>query len=205
MILMYHKVDIVTPSRWWVSVERFESQINALRKTGHRFVYLEDYDHSNKLHAAITFDDAYENVFRHAFPILKKRNLPFEIFVIGDKLGEWNEYDKSEMRTRFCSLKHLQEMAECGGRMQWHTKNHLELPKLSDEEMESELQINQELAAHFSSPHFSWFAYPYGLHDERSYALVRERFQAALSVEMGSDSDRFALNRVTVDENWMPS
>ena len=204
MILMYHKVDIVIPSKWWVSVERFENQISSLYKK-YEFVYLDDYDISNKSHVVLTFDDAYENIYRHAFPVLKARNIPFEVFVIGDVLSDWNDFDGSEMKTRFCSLTHLEEMAKSGGRMQWHTRTHPQLPRLNDEQMDAQLTVHSELKSKFPEPHFKWFAYPSGMHDKRSVDQVRKRFSGALSVADGSDLDRFQLNRITVDETWMPA
>jgi len=204
MILMYHKVDIVIPSKWWVSVERFENQISSLYKK-YEFVYLDDYDISNKSQVVLTFDDAYENIYRHAFPILKERNIPFEVFVIGDVLSGWNDFDGSEMKTRFCSLTHLEKMARSGGRMQWHTRTHPQLPRLNDEQMDAQLTVNSELKSKFPEPHFKWFAYPSGMHDQHSVDQVRKRFSGALSVDDGSDLDRFQLNRITVDETWMPA
>jgi len=204
MILMYHKVDIVIPSKWWVSVERFENQISSLYKK-YEFVYLDDYDISNKSQVVLTFDDAYENIYRHAFPVLKDRNIPFEVFVIGDVLSDWNDFDGSEMKTRFCSLTHLEKMARFGGRMQWHTRTHPQLPRLNDEQMDAQLTVNSELKSKFPEPHFKWFAYPSGMHDQHSVDQVRKRFSGALSVDDGSDLDRFQLNRITVDETWMPA
>lgn len=205
MILMYHKVDIVTPSKWWVSVEKFERQIRALQKRGFEFVYLDDHESSNKKHVVLTFDDAYENIYRHAFPYLKNKQIPFEVFIMGDLLEEWNDFDRFEMKTRFCSLEHLKEMARFGGRIQWHTRSHAQLPKLSCEEMELQLTVNPGLRSEFPPPHFQWFAYPSGMHDPHSVAQVRKKFHGALSVDDGSSTDRFQLNRVTVDENWMPA
>lgn len=202
MILMYHKIDIVTPSRWWVSVETFERQVSDLLGREYEFVHLDDYELKNKNHVALTFDDAYENNYHHAFPFLSAHSIPFEIFLMGDLLGKWNDFDTREMKTRFCSLSHLKQMVDGGARLQWHTRTHAQLPYLSDAEISKELTVNPELADQFPAPHFNWFAYPSGMHDQRSVDIVSERFCGALSVDHGTDDDRFQLNRVTVDENW---
>src|SRR5690348_8363959 len=130
MILMYHKVDIITPNYLWVSVKRFQEQIDSLK--GRDVVYLDEFERENKSQVVITFDDAYENVYRHAFPILRRRRLPFEIFVISSVLSGWNDFDAPEVMTRFCSREQLQEMAHGGGRIQWHTRSHRRMTKLSD-------------------------------------------------------------------------
>ena len=201
MILMYHKVDIITPSRWWVSVQRFQEQIDLLK--GLDVVYLDQFEPGNKSQAVITFDDAYENVYRHAFPILRRRRLPFEVFVISDVLSDWNDFDASEVMTRFCSEQQLQEMADGGGRMQWHTRSHRRMTKLSDEEIERELEIPDQLRSIWPQPHFRWFSYPYGNRDERVVAHVTDRFSGAVSVGDGSAHDRYQLNRVEVTQDWL--
>jgi len=198
---MYHKIDIITPSMWWVSASKFREQISLLEKK-FTLVYLDDYDSGATDQAVITFDDAYENLFNHAFPILRDHRIPFEVFVIGNRVGDWNDFDRDEVTTRFCSLCHLQEMADHGGRIQWHTKNHAYLPGLDDSELESEISLEASLRLVFPEPHFRWFSYPYGKHDERTVGVVKEKYQGAVSVFDGSDSDRYQLNRVIVDEHW---
>jgi len=197
MILMYHKVDIITPTIWWVMPEDFERQLTELE--GRDFVYLDDYD-DPEAQAVITFDDAYENVFRHAFPILQKRNIPFEVFVLGDFISGWNRFDPSEPLTRHMGLDQLLEMAEQGGRMQWHSRSHPDLTKCDDSEILQELTIPDALKSRFPSPHMRWFSYPGGAHDERSEGVAKELFEGAVSVIDGRPGDRWQLNRVTVDQ-----
>jgi peptidoglycan/xylan/chitin deacetylase (PgdA/CDA1 family) len=199
---MYHKVDIITPNRLWVSVQRFQEQIDLLK--GLDIVYLDQLEPGNKSQVVITFDDAYENIYRHAFPILRRRRLPFEVFVISDVLSAWNDFDAPEVMTRFCSREQLQEMAHGGGRMQWHTRSHRIMTKLSDEELERELEIPDELTSILPQPHFRWFSYPYGNHDERVVAHVSNRFAGAVSVVDGLAHDRYQLNRVEVTQDWQP-
>ena len=203
MIVMYHKVDVITPGRWWVSDKQFNQQICRLKKK-YQIVHLDDYQIGSRDQAVLTFDDAYENVFNHAFPILRRHNIPFEIFVNGDFFGEWNEFDQDEVKTRFCNLTHLEEMSRFGGRIQWHSKSHKYLPGLNDEELNKQLAIEQSLRNNFPDPHLKWFSYPYGAHDDLVLSKVRKLFCGAVSVKDGSDSDIYQLNRVVADQAWAP-
>jgi peptidoglycan/xylan/chitin deacetylase (PgdA/CDA1 family) len=199
MILMYHKVDLISPTTWWVSAATFANQMDAL--AAREVVYLADYDPHSDRQCVITFDDAYENIHRHALPILKERNLPFEVFINGDFLGQWNHADKTEPLTRYCGLNQLDELAAHGARIQWHTRSHANLTALDAPDIEHEISIPEELRRRFPKPHLTWFAYPFGAHTPAVVDAVRKRFDGAVSVADGTASDVHQLNRVVVSED----
>lgn len=199
MILMYHKVDLTTPTIWWVSADAFDRQMADL--AAYQVVSLADYDPADPTHVVITFDGVYEDVYLYAFPILKKWGYPFELFVIGDHVGGDNAFDTVEPSARFCTVAQLKEMAEGGGRIQWHTKSHRKLIGLDDATIASELVPPQTLRRLFPSPHLDWFAYPHGEHDPQAVEIVRGNFSGALSCIAGNDEDRYQLNRVTAYED----
>lgn len=201
MILMYHKIDIIAPTVWWVTVDRFVQQLTQLQSRKARFVHLDDYDPESRDQVVITFDDAYEDVYRLAFPELRRRSIPFEVFVIGSRIGQWNEFDRSEPLTRFASLDHLVEMAGGGGRIQWHTRTHPDLPGVDDDRLAKELSIPGTLRKAFARPHLSWFSYPSGCYDDRVVDSVKSRFAGAVAVLEGQPTNRWTLERVTVDEH----
>jgi peptidoglycan/xylan/chitin deacetylase (PgdA/CDA1 family) len=196
MILMYHKVDLITPTMWWITPADLERQIASLADKS--FVYLEDYT-SPEREVVLTFDDAYENVYHHALPILKAHDLPFEVFVIGDQIGRLNEFDaRAEPSTRHMSLSQLEEVVREGGRLQWHTRTHPNLPDLTDDELETEMRVPVDLTERFPSPHFTWFSYPGGELDARAIRLARRGFAGAVSVFQGQPDDNWQLNRIEI-------
>jgi len=199
MILMYHKIDLTTPTIWWVSADAFDRQMADL--AAYQVVSLAEYDPLDPSHVVITFDGVYEDVYRCAFPILKKWNYPFELFVIGDHIGGDNAFDTVEPLARFCTVEQLQEMGENGGRIQWHTRTHRKLIGLDDNTIVSELLPPAALKALFPAPHLTWFAYPHGEHDPHAVDVVRANFSGALSCIAGDDRDRYQLNRITAYED----
>ncbi len=198
MILMYHKVDIITPTIWWITPGDLDRQIANLKDR--RFVYLADYE-SPENEVVITFDDAYENVYHHALPVLAAHGVPFEMFVIGGLIGGWNNFDPGEPPTRHMDLGHLEELTRHGGRLQWHSRTHAELPDLSDDAIEDEMTVPPGLHQRFPHPHFRWFSYPAGSHDDRAVEIARRRFEGAVSVTNGKPNDRWQLNRITADRH----
>ena len=202
MILMYHKVDLVTPTGWWISPGDLTRHLEGLK---HRtFVCLDEYT-SPDTQVVVTFDDAYENVYRHALPVLTAYGVPFEVFVIGDRIGVWNEFDPGEPLTRHMSMRHLDEIVSAGGRLQWHTRTHAHLPDLNEEDLEREMTVPADLRRRFHAPHFEWVSYPGGAHDGRAVAAARRLFSGAVSVTDGKADDRWQLNRVTVDRDTVVS
>lgn len=199
MILLYHKVALHTPTKWWVSADVFDRQMSDLQ--AYRVVSLDEYDPLDPSHAVITFDGVYENVYQYAFPILKKWGYPFELFVVGDHIGGDNAFDSVEPLTRFADHEQLEEMAAHGGRVQWHTRSHRRLDGLSEAELTAELEAPADLAGRFPRPHLNWFAYPHGDHqDPGVIGAVKSRYVGALSCVDGNDVDRYQLNRIIVEE-----
>lgn len=198
MILMYHKVDIVTPTMWWVTPDALARQLEELHDR--QVVFLDDYV-SPATQAVITFDDAYENVARLALPVLEAARVPFEVSVIGDRIGDWNDDDRSEPLTRFMGYDYLDAVIAAGGRIQWHTRTHRDLPGLDDPALEQELTVPDDLLERYPAPNLRWIVYPSGAHDERVLGAARSRFAGALSVIEGRADDRWQLNRVTVEES----
>ena len=201
MILMYHKVDIVAPTRWWVSTSKFADHMEALKRLD--LVYLDQYDPGEKSQCVITFDDCYENIYRHAFPILKDYGYPFEIFMIGNFCGAWNKFDMSkEPATRFCNLTQLQDMAKNGARIQWHTSTHNDLSSVPLKAAREQMVVPEILKTkYFTAPHLSWFSYPYGARTPQVVDVARNYFRGAVAVEDGIDSDRYQLQRIVADED----
>jgi peptidoglycan/xylan/chitin deacetylase (PgdA/CDA1 family) len=199
MILMYHKVDVVAPTIWWVKASKFKRQILNLRSAGYRFVYLDDYrDPASEV--CITFDDVYENVLIHAAPFLGLHNIPFEVFVVGDFIGGWSDWDPSEPLTRHMSMAHLHKTVQHGGRLQWHTRSHSYLPSIQDlSEIEFQLTVPKNLSSAFNSKCFNWLCYPGGGYDSRSREYAKRTFRGAVAVSCGSSDDRWALNRTAID------
>jgi peptidoglycan/xylan/chitin deacetylase (PgdA/CDA1 family) len=195
---MYHKVAERNFTEWWVSQAAFARQMAAL--AGRRIVHLDDYDSAEPSHVALTFDDAYECVYRYAFPVLKSFGYPFEVFAIGDYAGKPNSFDPVEPPAPCCTLDQLAEMAQNGARIQWHTRSHPHLPLCSPEQQSRELDVPEPWRKRFPSPHLCWFAYPYGEWGPISVSLARQRFRGALSVYSGIAGDRHTIMRTTVVE-----
>jgi len=199
VILMYHKVYPETPSIWWVSVDSFYRQLHEVRYK--KVVYLDEYDPDNADHVVITFDGVYRNVLEYAAPILQKFGYPFELFVTSNYVGGDNQFDVSEPRADFASKDELVAMTKMGGRLQWHTRSHINLQEIKDlSAIERELDIPNEIRA-LDRTGFTWFAYPHGDYNSEVLKAVRTKFSGAVSCVQGDGKDKHLYNRVTATDD----
>jgi len=197
-ILMYHKVDIESPTIWWVSADDFYRQM--LELGSKQVVYLDDYDPHNPNHVVITFDGVYKNILKYAAPILQELNYPFELFISSNYIGIDNSFDTEEPLTQFANLQDLKIMVSMNGRLQWHTKSHPDLSFDSNgvnANILDELDIPKE-CKELDTSGFNWFAYPYGRFNQKVLELVKDRFLGSVSCDQGNNSDIYCLNRLTV-------
>lgn len=196
---MYHKVDLESPTVWWVDVDNFYRQMCEIKCR--KIVYLDEYNPSDQNQVVITFDGIYQNIYKYALPILKDFGYPFELFFSSDYVGKNNKFDVPEPEAWFCSLSELQELVKAGGRLQWHTKSHLDLSKITDEkEIEKEIIVPEKFKK-LDKKGFTWFAYPYGNFNEKNIEIIKKFFRGAVSCVQGNDKNKYILNRVTVENS----
>ena len=149
-VLVYHKVD--DKVEWGITrvhPKAFQNQIEYLKVHNYKFVTiseLADYNDTDKV-IAITFDDAYQSAYKHAFPIMKTINAPATIYVITDYIGKDNSWDLNVGNIKFphCTWKELKVLSENGWEIGSHTNTHRELRNLEQNDLEKELMQSKEM------------------------------------------------------------
>jgi peptidoglycan/xylan/chitin deacetylase (PgdA/CDA1 family) len=102
-ILMLHQVRPARPDRFQpnrlleVTPQFLERTIRRLKKSGANFIGMDEVhrrmtegDFPDRF-VAVTLDDGYRDTFEHAYPILKKYDVPFAVYVatsFADRIGE---------------------------------------------------------------------------------------------------------------------
>ena len=91
-ILAYHRVQPLTDGlpepTFNVTPQRFRTQLAGLADSGYRFVRLQDVIAAHRQGATlrpksvvVTFDDAFESVYHHAYPVLQELRIPAVAFL----------------------------------------------------------------------------------------------------------------------------
>jgi peptidoglycan/xylan/chitin deacetylase (PgdA/CDA1 family) len=216
-ILTFHAVD---DRRSVISFPPglFARVIARLSEKGYRTLsLLEAADHLRGKRAfperavVITFDDGYQSVYDHAFPVLQRHGFSATIFLA---VGEDRRTPDSRRLPSMCdrsmlSWREIREMHRSGIAFGGHTLTHPDLTLLSDEQIEAEVVGGKAVMEDALGAPAASFAYPFGHYDERCREIVSRHFACACSDRLGllgPDSDPYALERVDAyylrSEKW---
>lgn len=177
------------------TAKQFEKQMTGLMKLGYKPISYEDlvaYKNGKKAipkwSFLVTFDDGYTGVYKYAFKIAKKYNIPMTSFEISDTVGT----------TGYYTWEQAKEMKESGLMSIYlhgytHTQYDQETPErlLSDtnkaqEDLENHLEDNNILKV---------FTYPYGLYtNEERNVLWQAGYVQNLTDNRINLSDRLDLS-----------
>ncbi|MDM7323066.1 MAG: polysaccharide deacetylase family protein [Gammaproteobacteria bacterium] len=213
-ILMYHQIDNPpargTPMRGLVvSPRRFAAQMRLLSRMGYRGLSMSELvpylngERQGKV-VGITFDDGYRNTLEHALPILKAEGFTATCYAVSRKLGGFNDWDAAlgVPQKPLMTAAELAAWVAAGMEVGAHTRHHVDLSALPDEEAQTEIrQSRSELERVIQAP-VRHFCYPYGRFRPEHVNMVRTAgFATAVTVRRGrvtEADDLFQLSRVLV-------
>jgi peptidoglycan/xylan/chitin deacetylase (PgdA/CDA1 family) len=150
----------------------------------------------------LTFDDAYEDFYTDAFPVLREYGFAATLYVVTafvNGRARWLHYERETHRPMI-SWGQLREIADQGIECGSHTRVHPQVDTLPRQEAWDEIRTSKDdLEQQLGRP-VTTFAYPYGHFDAATRAMVAEAgYSAACAVKIAMSSpsdDRFALARV---------
>jgi peptidoglycan/xylan/chitin deacetylase (PgdA/CDA1 family) len=208
-VLLYHHIGCERPGAYpslTVEPRRFEQHMRWLSTSGYSTITPSDWlawrNEGKALPrrpVMITFDDAYADLCKFAFPTLKKYGLRATVFVVTDLIGRTNEWDENRY-AQFPLMSELQlrewvseGVIELGA----HSRTHPDLTSLqSDEELIAETRESREILEVLVGRPVVSFAYPYGCYHERSRNTVSQAFDLAFTTQPG-------LNNLGTDPSLM--
>ncbi len=150
-----------------------------------------------------TFDDGYAGLYSHALPILSKYGFSATVFVCTSLIGydnKWNNKD-SKMRMHL-NMNELSALNNQGWEIASHGVHHYNFLKLTDIELEYEIQQSKEQIDSLFGPS-SCFAYPYGANNAYIQQCVSSYYRYAFAVNQGGTSlsaDTYQLRRYSISE-----
>jgi peptidoglycan/xylan/chitin deacetylase (PgdA/CDA1 family) len=183
IILAFHKVD---PRFEWgltrVTPRQFRNILESLGRHGIRVVPLEEDEGSQEgmretgASVVLSFDDSYESLYEHAFPLMKERAYPGIVFVVTGHVGRLNTWDVNlGWRTfRHLSWEQMREMMQAGFQFGSHTVHHPDLTRADDRTIRRELETSKkDLEDHLGAP-VGYISYPFGRFNRRVVEISRQ-------------------------------
>lgn len=214
--LCYHAVSPGWNAPISVTPERFAEHLELLVGRGFRGLTFSDAvaTPAAKRAVAITFDDGFRSVLEIAKPILDHYEMPATVFVTTGFVGsdqpmswrgidQWrNTPDARELLPM--SWSELAELADAGWEVGSHTRSHPRLPELDDERLVEELRQSKQDCEVALGRRCRSLAYPYGDHDERVEAAVRNCGYGAGGTLLGAflgAGEPLAASRIAIYHN----
>ncbi len=184
LVLTYHRFGNELFPSTNIRMDQFEEHIKKLKSKNYEFLkaseipdrlQLEESEHPL---VAITIDDAFQSLYTNAWPILKKHQIPFTVFVSSQKIDD--------KRPAYLTWDQLHEMMkdglmEVGG----HTKDHENLATLSESEAVDQIQKNKEKITEKLGIIPTSFSYPYGA---ASNAIIANMEKFGYTIAFGQHS-----------------
>ncbi|MDR3404376.1 MAG: polysaccharide deacetylase family protein [Chthoniobacter sp.] len=219
--LCYHNIDEKGSKALTISVAEFEKEMDAIKANGFTVIPMQDFlawrrgekSIPNKS-CLITIDDGWVSAYTNAWPILKKYNYPFTLFIYINYVGTGG---------KSMSWDQLAEMRDAGVDIESHTYSHssLKVPG-GNVDAKAKALIKQDVAALGVD---GWlrkeiigskevlekqlgikcnvFAYPFGVWSPKAVEIVKEAgYEAAFTVygqQLHPSSQKELLGRYAIE------
>jgi peptidoglycan/xylan/chitin deacetylase (PgdA/CDA1 family) len=197
-ILTYHKVEM----RKEVGIKH----ISLLHQSGYQSVTFQHLLTTSILPSKpiiLTFDDAYESIYNHAFPIMQEFGFKGVVFVIAGFVGRWNTWDINlgGIRFRHMSEEQLRKIERDGWEIGVHGVTHRALTFLSPDQLEREIRDSRRILESISMKLPVSIAYPFAMFNTRVCQAVKEEgflFGCKNIRGSGRSEDLLQLRRIPV-------
>ncbi|RZJ05404.1 MAG: hypothetical protein EOP39_20080 [Rubrivivax sp.] len=200
-VLCYHRFAAgkgPTRSKMILAADDFEAQLMWLQReryralrTGEFQAFIEGREAVPPRSVMLTVDDGFATFFEHAFPLLKKYQVPVTLFIFTDVIG----------LPSGLSWQQLRELARSGlVDIQAHSRTHRNLTEL--QARENDVQYRRNLQQELRHPRaelekqlgmlgvkVQHFAYPYGASNDKVIdALNQEGYALGFTVRAGGNA-----------------
>jgi len=215
-ILLYHSIGGSALSKFNMSLEAFEQQIEFLSNNFRILRLIEIEEKLNDSSAGvgderccvITFDDAYQNIFKYVHPIMVKYQAPYTIFVPTDFIGSvtaWIKVHEKVLTSEELKELNKSKLVDFGS----HTASHQNTECINQDGLLIEAQKSKHaLEQLLGVKNITLFSYPYGgLHDysKKTINLLQEAgYKIAVTTRfsaMNSAKAIMMLRRIQLEEN----
>ena len=172
--LIYHRFESNLYPSTSISQKNFYKQLQYLKENNFHVLpitTLIDFFYNEKplpqKSVFITIDDAYKSFYEYAFPILKKFNFPFGIFLSTNFVANNENSD-------FMSWKMLREIKKNGGDIFNHSHKHESFIEYSSKEIIEDVMLAEKIINENLGEEEKIISYPYGESNKTVEELIQK-------------------------------
>jgi peptidoglycan/xylan/chitin deacetylase (PgdA/CDA1 family) len=167
-ILMYHKVSEIEADGLTIPTGKLDRQLSYIRDQGYTVLSFGELSLLIKAGKSLppkplilTFDDAYENFYSEALPLLKKYNFRATVFVPVSFMGKTNAWDNGQ--DRIMDAEKIKEVTATGlAEVGLHSFHHRNYAGLTHDEIKQDLADCKHTLESDKIPFVPVLAYPFG-------------------------------------------
>lgn len=204
-VLMYHHVGPHQKNfdpNLTVHTDKFKAQLRFLARRGYVGIrpadwlaWIRDAKPLPEKPMLLTFDDAFEDLRDHVFPVLEQYGFGGLVFVATNYVGKANIWDKPLGFELLPCLKadQIRQAALKGMDFGAHTRSHPDLTRITEDEISAELAGSRSDLEHIVDSQVISFAYPYGHYDARASSSAAIHFDLSFTTDDGLNTLRTSL------------
>ena len=199
---MYHRFEENKYPSTNIRMIDFKQHLEMIQKKGIKFINpknFEDELNNNKKQRKVllTIDDGYQSFYNNAWPLLKRSNIPFILFVSTREVGKkgYMSWDNIKEIEKY-------EFVEIGN----HSHTHEYLVDFSNKEIEDDLKKSIRIFKENLGQNSDFFSYPFG---EYSLALKNIVIELGFKYAFGQHSgvvdltkNLFEMPRFPINEKY---
>ena len=199
--IMYHRFNENKYPSTNIKIDVFEKQLELIEKNNIEYYDPSMFDNEfnnpkkNKK-ILITVDDAFTSFYDNAWPILKKKKIPFILFVSTEPVGKpgYMNWDQIKEVSSY-------DFAFIGN----HSHTHKYLINFSFSDFKDDIKKSIKIFNSNLGYNPIFFSYPFGEYSLEQKNFIKKNFEYAFGQHSGvidSTKDKYELPRFPINENY---
>ncbi len=199
---MYHRFNENKYPSTNIQLDIFKEQLKVIENEGITFIHPKNFrkslsDYKGKRKILLTIDDGLLSFYQNAWPILKKKKIPFILFVNTREVGSFNYMDWDQILEL-----HEADHVEIGN----HSHSHEYLVEESPEVIKKDILKSIEIFNKKLGKNSNFFSYPFGEYSNEFKKIIKELgFDYAFGQHSGvidETKDLWELPRFPINEKY---
>ena len=199
---MYHRFDEAKYPSTNIQLEVFKEQLKIIENLGIEFIHPKNFltsltKNKKKRKVLLTIDDGLLSFYENAWPVLKKRNIPFILFVNTREVGAYNYMNWDQILEL-----HNSQNVEIGN----HSHSHEYLVEEDSDFIKKDILTSIGIFRDKLGKNSEFFSYPFGEYSLEFKKIIKELgFKYAFGQHSGvidETKDLFELPRFPINEKY---